>query len=82
MKRPPDPPPAASAALADELDRLEQIVRALEADDLDLDAALALFEEGVARLRGARDRLAAAQLRVRSVLEDADGTLRDAPLDA
>jgi exodeoxyribonuclease VII small subunit len=82
MNRPQDRVPEGSLSLADELDRLEQIVRALEADDLDLDAALALFEEGVARLRGARERLAAAQLRVRSVLEDADGTLRDTPLDA
>ena len=81
MNRPPDRPDG-SFSLADELDRLEQIVRALEADDLDLDAALALFEEGVARLRGARERLAAAQLRVRSVLAEADGTLRDTPLDA
>jgi exodeoxyribonuclease VII small subunit len=82
MNPPPERVPAASRSLADELDRLEQIVRALEADDLDLDAALALFEEGVARLRAARERLAAAQLRVRSVLEDADGTLRDTALDA
>jgi exodeoxyribonuclease VII small subunit len=82
MNSPPERIPAAARSLADELDRLEQIVRALEADDLDLDAALALFEEGVARLRASRERLAAAQLRVRSVLEDADGTLRDTPLDA
>ena len=82
MNRPQDRVRDGSFSLAAELDRLEQIVRALEADDLDLDAALALFEEGVARLRGARERLGAAQLRVRSVLEDADGTLRDTPLDA
>ena len=82
MNSPPERVPAGARSLADELDRLEHIVRALEADDLDLDAALALFEEGVARLRAARERLAAAQLRVRSVLEDADGTLRDTPLDA
>ena len=82
MNSPPGRIPAAAPSLADELDRLEQIVRALEADDLDLDTALVLFEEGVARLRAARERLAVAQLRVRSVLEDADGTLRDTPLDA
>jgi len=81
MTGPSPLPPAGPPSLADELERLEQIVRALEADDLDLDAALALFEEGVARLRSARERLATAQLRVRAVLEDPDGTLRDAELD-
>jgi exodeoxyribonuclease VII small subunit len=74
-------PPAGTTSLAVELDRLEQIVRSLEADDLDLDAALALFEEGVNRLRNARERLATAQLRVRAVMEDADGTLSDTELD-
>jgi exodeoxyribonuclease VII small subunit len=81
MNQPSARQPSSSPSIVEELDRLEQIVRALEADDLDLDAALALFEEGVARLRSARERLATAQLRVRSVLEDADGTLRNTELD-
>ena len=75
------PPPGKPAALADELARLEEIVRRLEADDLDLDAALALFEQGVACLRSARERLAAAEVRVRAVLEEADGTLRLGEID-
>jgi exodeoxyribonuclease VII small subunit len=75
------PPTGKPAALADELARLEEIVRRLEADDLDLDAALALFEQGVACLRAARERLAAAEVRVRTVLEDANGTLRLGDLD-
>lgn len=69
------------ATLAEELDRLEQIVRRLESDELDLDAALALFEEGVRRLRVARERLADADLKVQQVLADAGGTLRLADLD-
>jgi len=68
--------------IADELTRLEEIVRRLEADDVELDAALALFEEGVARLRAARERLAAADLKVQTVLEEADGDLRLQDLDA
>lgn len=72
---------AGAGSLGDELDRLEEIVRRLEADDLELDAALALFEEGVTRLRAARGRLDAAELKVRSVLEEADGTLRAVELD-
>jgi exodeoxyribonuclease VII small subunit len=69
-------------SIADDLARLEEIVRRLEADDVELDAALALFEEGVARLRAARERLAAADLKVQTVLEEADGELRMQDLDA
>jgi exodeoxyribonuclease VII small subunit len=61
--------------LSADLRRLEEIVRALEADDTDLDRALALFEEGVARLRAARDRLGEAEARVQKVVEDASGQL-------
>jgi exodeoxyribonuclease VII small subunit len=67
--------------IAEELTRLEEIVRKLEADDVELDAALTLFEEGVARLRAARERLAAADLKVQTVLEEADGELRMQDLD-
>ena len=69
------------SGIADELARLEEIVRRLEADDVELDAALALFEEGVARLRAARDRLATAELQVQRVLEQAGGDLRFTDLD-
>jgi exodeoxyribonuclease VII small subunit len=73
-----DPTPS---SLADELARLEEIVRRLEADDVDLDASLVLFEEGIARLRSARERLARAELKVQTVLEEAGGTLKLADLD-
>ena len=69
------------STIAEELARLEEIVRKLEADDVELDAALALFEEGVARLRAARDRLSAAQVKVQTVLEEASGDLRFTDLD-
>jgi exodeoxyribonuclease VII small subunit len=64
-----------------ELDRLEEIARRLEAEDLELDEALRLFEEGVERLRRAREQLTAAEARVRQVLADRGGTLRLGPLD-
>ena len=73
--------PPDSAPLASELTRLEEIVRKLEAEDVELDEALRLFEEGVARLRAARDRLAAAELKVQAVLEEAGGDIRLADLD-
>jgi exodeoxyribonuclease VII small subunit len=75
-------PTSATPALADELARLEEIVRKLEAEDIELDQALVLFEEGVARLRAARERLVAAELKVQAVLEDAGGDIRLTDLDA
>ena len=54
---------------SEQLERLEAIVRRLEAEDLSLDDALKLFEEGVERLRVAREQLAQAELKVKKVLE-------------
>jgi exodeoxyribonuclease VII small subunit len=68
-------------SISSDLARLEEIVRKLEGDDIELDAALALFEEGVARLRAAREQLAAAEVKVQAVLEDASGDLRLVNLD-
>jgi exodeoxyribonuclease VII small subunit len=72
---------AKEPTLGDELRALEDIVRRLEADGTDLDEAMKLFEEGVARLRRARERLDLAEQAVQVVLEDADGTLRVQDVD-
>lgn len=69
-------------SLQDDLKRLEEIVRALEAEDVDLDKAIALFEEGVKRLRTAREELGAVEQRVQKVLEQAGGELNLTDLDA
>ncbi|MDH3291787.1 MAG: exodeoxyribonuclease VII small subunit [Gemmatimonadota bacterium] len=65
----------------DELEHLEAIVRALEERDIDLDEALKLFEEGVARLKSARSLLQDAEVEVKRVIEQADGTIKTAKLD-
>ncbi len=62
--------------LGDDLRRLEEIVRHLEEDDLDLDRSLALFEEGIRHLRQAREVLRAADARVQEVVAEADDTIR------
>ncbi|MBC8087787.1 MAG: exodeoxyribonuclease VII small subunit, partial [Phycisphaerae bacterium] len=54
--------------------RLEAIVRDLDRDDLDLDGALALFEEGITHLRVASSALTTAEARVQQLVEAADGT--------
>ena len=66
-------PQGPAPSLQSDLARLEAIVRALEAPDVDLDQALVLFEEGVGRLRDARERLAAAELRLTQLREAAAG---------
>ena len=63
-------------SFAHQLERLEEIVRRLEAEDLDLDEALKLFEEGVERLRQARERLTVAEAKVKQVLSEHAGKLR------
>ena len=55
------------------LQRLEQIAAALDRDDLPLEEALKLFEEGIARLREASAALADADGKVRTLIEQADG---------
>lgn len=56
------------------LERLELIVDELDGDALDLDRALALFAEGVARLREASAELARAEAQVKLLVENPDGT--------
>ena len=62
------PPPEEEPGLEGRLGRLEQILAALEADDIELEKALSLFEEGVAHVRAAERLLAEAELRVDELL--------------
>ena len=56
------------------LRRLEEIVGELESDQIDLERALALFEEGVGCLRAATEELGKVEARVQRLVERADGT--------
>ncbi|HEU4643813.1 MAG TPA: exodeoxyribonuclease VII small subunit [Gemmatimonadaceae bacterium] len=57
-----------------DLARIEAIVAELDRDDLELDRALALFEEGVERLRAAAATLARAEGQVKALVEHDDGS--------
>jgi exodeoxyribonuclease VII small subunit len=57
-----------------QLKRLEEIVGELESDDIDLERALALFEEGVKNLRAATEALGKVEARVQRLVERADGS--------
>jgi exodeoxyribonuclease VII small subunit len=57
----------------DNLRRLEAIAAALDRDDLSLEQALTLFEEGIAKLKDASAELGRAEGRVRQLVERAEG---------
>lgn len=54
--------------------RLEQIVRALERGDVALDESLKLFQEGTALVRSCGKLLDEAQLQVKMISIDGDGS--------
>lgn len=56
------------------LNRLEEIVRDLERNELDLEQALRLFEEGISHLRTAGAALKTVDARVQQLVEAADGS--------
>lgn len=55
------------------LARLEEIVRSLESEEISLEDSLRLFEEGVRLADALKKRLEESELRVRKVLEEAEG---------
>ncbi len=63
------------------LARLEAIVSELEGQDLPLDRALVLFEEGVERLRTAAGALERAEARLQVLTEQVRGTLEVVDFD-
>ena len=63
----------AELGLEARLQRLDQIVAALEREDLELDEALRLFEEGVAHLSAAKAVLSTAELRIERLIQNAAG---------
>ena len=63
------------------MQRLEQIVRAMERGDVALDESLKLFQEGTDLVKNCAKMLDEAELQVKKVMTAADGTpvLEDMP---
>ena len=66
-------------SLEERLRRLEEILSRLEQDDVALEEALELFEEGVGHVRDAERVLAQTELRVQELL--GEGDVQDMELD-
>lgn len=75
-RSPADPAPSRQDAadpqpmsVEERLRRLDRIVAALDADDVELEQSLALFEEGIRHVRAAERLLSSAELRVEELIE-------------
>ncbi|MCI0509870.1 exodeoxyribonuclease VII small subunit [Chromohalobacter marismortui] len=73
---------AAPEDFAATLARLESLVAQLESGELSLEASLVAFERGVHLTRDAQQRLENAELRVKALLEQPDGSFHEVPFDA
>ncbi|MDP2497715.1 MAG: exodeoxyribonuclease VII small subunit [Candidatus Palauibacterales bacterium] len=63
------------------LSELEEIVRALDRDEMQLDEALELFRQGVGHLRTANRLLDEAEGQVEELIEEASGELETVDFD-
>ena len=63
-----------NASFESNMQRLEQIVRALERGDVALDESLKLFQEGTELVKNCQNLLDNAKLEVQKVLAGDDGT--------
>lgn len=64
------------------LKRLDEIVRRLEEEQVPLEESLRLFAEGKKLARACEQGLSEAENRVKMIIEDAEGNLKDVSLDA
>ena len=65
----PEPRSPEPMSVEERLRRLDRIVSALDAEDVELEQSLNLFEEGIRHIRAAEDLLSAAELRVDELVE-------------
>ncbi len=68
-----------SETFENKLQRLEQIVRAMEKGDVSLDESLKLFQEGTELVRSCEKQLDEAQMHVAKVLAGENGAPMEVP---
>lgn len=64
------------------LAELEQIVRGLESGQMKLEDAISAYERGAALRRHCEERLGEAEMRVKAIVQNADGSLSEEELGA
>jgi exodeoxyribonuclease VII small subunit len=68
-----DEQPVEDMPLGARIHRLQRIAADLDREDIELEDAMRLFEEGVAHLRAAESLVKDAELRIERLLEDSTG---------
>jgi len=63
-----------NASFESNMQRLEQIVRAMERGDVALDESLKLFQEGTELVRSCNELLEKAQLQIKKIMTAPDGS--------
>jgi exodeoxyribonuclease VII small subunit len=77
----PETPAAAEISFEEALKKLGSIVQTMENDDLPLEKLLTQYEDGVRMYQACQSRLAAAELRIQQIEQDASGRITAQPLD-
>ncbi len=75
----PTSQPHAAQTFEQSLAKLEAIVAAMEAGELDLDTMIAKFEEGQKLIAACQKRLADVERRVEALVKNADGSVSTVP---
>jgi exodeoxyribonuclease VII small subunit len=68
-------------SIDEDMARLDEIAKRLEANDVPFEETLTLFEEGTALAKKIKAQLEEARLRILKAVEDAEGILRIEELD-
>jgi len=63
-----------------DIKRLDELAKKMEAGDLPLEQALELFNEGVLLVRKCTKTIEEAELKVKQILENSDGSFSEKPL--
>jgi len=63
-------------SLEDSMQRLNNIVEKLESGEVSLDNAMSLYEEGMQISRQCMEKLARAELKLKQIRKDIDGSLK------
>lgn len=71
----------AKQTFEEKMQRLEQIVRLLERGDAPLEDSMLLFREGTDLVRSCSQQLDEAQLQVRMIMVEPDGSVKEGAFD-